>query len=145
MATTNLVYGAAETRSKISEIQSTVKNGLIPKMVNKNTHDASYMVNQKIIDSLLKHIEVKSVIEFDEELNVYTAINQIVPQIYGEGSTETEAIIHMIDEAKSFAEDYAENIDLFSGILDGLQQFYIGNILLNLDDDHKLKEILKIA
>lgn len=145
MATTNLVYGAAETRSKISEIQSTVKNGLIPKMVNKNTHDASYMFNQKILDSLLNHIEVKSVIEYDEVLNIYTAINQVVPQIYGEGYTESEAINHMVDEAIAFAEDYAENIDLFSGILDGLQQFYMGNILLNLEDKIRLKEILKIA
>ena len=113
MATTNLVYGAAETRSRISEIQSTVKNGLIPKMVNKNTHDASYMFNQKILDSLLNYIEVKSVIEYDEVLNIYTAINQVVPQIYGEGCTESEAINHMVDEAIAFAEDYVENIDLF--------------------------------
>jgi|GEM_PF-921878 len=145
MATTNLIYGASETRSKISEIQSTVKSGLIPKMVNKNTHENSYMVNQKILESLLKRIEVNTVIEFDEDLKIYTAFNEIVPQIYGEGKTEEEAIGHMVDEAKSFAEDYVENIELFSGILDGVQQFFIGIILLNLDDDHKIREILKIA
>ncbi len=145
MATVNLVYGASETRSKISEIQRTVKSGLIPKVVNKNTHDISYMVNQKIIESLLKRIEVNIVIKFDEDMKRYTAFNELVPQIYGEGNTEMEAIDQMVLEAKSFTEDYAENIELFSGILDGVQQFFVNNILLNIDDDTKIREILKVV
>jgi hypothetical protein len=145
MAMTNLVYGASETRSKISEIQNTVKSGLIPKMVNKNTHEISYMVNQKILESLLNRIEVNNVVEFDEDLKIYTVFNEIVPQIYGEGTTKVEAIDQMVVEAKSFAEDYAENIDLFSGILDGIQQFFIGNILLNIEDEIKIREILKVV
>jgi hypothetical protein len=48
----------------------------------------------------------------------------------------------MVEEAKSFAEDYNENIELFSGIFDGIQQFFIGSILLNLEDDEKIREIL---
>jgi len=32
MATTNLVYGAADTRTKISEIQNYVKKGFVPKV-----------------------------------------------------------------------------------------------------------------
>lgn len=145
MTTANLIYGAAETRSKISEIQNVVKRGLIPKMVNKNTHEISYMINQKIIDDLLKHIEIKNVIEYDENFGVYTSFNELVPQIYGEGRTKAEAIENMITEAKDFAEDYAVNVDLFSNIMDGVQQFYIGNILLNLDDENKIREILKVA
>ncbi len=49
----NLVYGAAETRSKSHEIQTIVKSGLIPKVINKATNESSYMMNQKIINSLL--------------------------------------------------------------------------------------------
>lgn len=142
---TNLVYSAAESRSKISEIQSSVRRGLITKMINKNTHESNYMVNQKIMDSLLSCIESMSVIEFDQELQVYTAYNKIVPQIYGEGMNENEAIEKMIQEAKAFAEDYEENIDLFSGVLDGIQQFLVGNILLNLEDEEKIREILKVG
>lgn len=142
MTAINLIYGASETRAKISEIQNTVKNGLIPKMVNKNTHEASYMVNQKIFESMLNLIESINIIEFDEDLKVYTAYNKIVPQIYGEGTSKKEAIDMMVEEAKSFAEDYNENIELFSGIFDGIQQFFIGSILLNLEDDEKIREIL---
>jgi len=145
MATTNLVYGAAETRTKISEIQNTVKNGLIPKMVNKNTHETSYMMNHKIIKSLLEEIVITNSIEYDNDLKVYTAFNEQIPQIYGEGTTEAEAFIKLIKEAKVFAEDYAENIELFSNILDGIQQFIVGNILLNMDNDNMIKEILRVA
>ena len=145
MATANLVYGAAETRLKISEIQNIVKSGLIPKVVNKNTHETSYMINQKIIEDLLKRIEINNVIDYDKDLKVYTSFTEIVPQIYGEGNTEAEAVNNMIAEAKDFAKDYAEKIDLFSNILDGVKQFLIGNILLNLEDDKKIREILKVA
>jgi hypothetical protein len=51
----------------------------------------------------------------------------------------------MVVEAKLFAEDYVENIELFSSILDGVQQFIVSNILLNLENDNKLRKILKIA
>lgn len=145
MATTNLVYGAAETRSKISEIQTTVKSGLIPKMVNKNTHESSYMMNEKIIEGLLSQISVINIVEYDEDLSIYTVVNEMIPQIYGEGKSESEAYDEMVKEAKAFAEDYMENIDLFSNILNGVQQFIIGNILLNLEDDNKIKEILRVA
>lgn len=145
MIAINLTYGTAETRSKMSEIQNRVKHGLIPRMINKNTHESSYMVNQKILESLLNRIELNNTTEFDEDMKVYTVFNELVPQIYGEGNTEAEAISFMISEAKAFAEDYIENIDLFSGILDGVQQFFIGNLLLNLDDDNKIREILRVG
>jgi hypothetical protein len=144
MNTANLIYGAAETRSKISEIQNVVKSGIIPKMVNKNTHETSYMINQKIIEDLLKRIEIENMIEYDEDLRVYTSFNGIVPQIYGEGRTKAEAIENMVTEAKNFAEDYAANIGLFSNIMDGVQQFFIGNILLSIEDDNKIRGILKV-
>ncbi len=145
MNTVNLVYGAAETRSKISEIQNIVKNGLIPKVINKNTHDASYMLNNKIFESLLDCIENTSIIEFDEELKVYTIYNKIVPQIYGEGLTKIEAIDKMVKEAKLFADDYVKNIELFSNVFDGVQQFIVACILLNIENDVKIREILKIV
>jgi hypothetical protein len=103
------------------------------------------MINQKIIDSLLERIKMKSVVEFDEELKKYTAFNKLVPQIYGEGNTKEEAIKLMLLEAKSFAKDYAENIELFSNILDGTQQFFLNNLLFNIEDDNKISEILKIS
>jgi hypothetical protein len=145
MPNINLVYGASETRSKIAEIQNTVKSGLIPKILNKNTHETSYMVNQKILDGLLGCIKVSNVIEYDTNQNTYTSFNEIVPQIYGEGTTKVEAIDQMVEEAKSFAIDYVENIDLFSGILNGVQQFFIGNLLHNLEDDQAIREILKVV
>ncbi len=141
----NLVYGAAETRSKIHEIQTIVKSGLIPKVVNKATNDMSYMINQKIINSLLSRIIINNIIEFDKELKIYTCYNEIIPHIYGEGKTKDEAIDNMITEAKDFAIDYADNIEMFSGILDGIQQFIIGNILLNIEDENKVREILKVV
>ncbi len=145
MAKTRLVYGAAETRSNISQNQGKVKFGFIPKVLNNTTLEASYMINQKIFESVIDLIKDKNTIEFDEELAVYTVYNTIVPQIYGEGATKDEAMDQMLAEAKEFAQDYDENIDVFSGIFDGIQQLLIGYILLNLDDDNKLREILKVA
>jgi hypothetical protein len=140
-----LVYTVSEARSNIDEIQRVSESGLIPKIINENTNAVSYMINQKIIDSLLERIKMKSVVEFDEELKKYTAFNKLVPQIYGEGNTKEEAIKLMLLEAKSFAKDYAENIELFSNILDGTQQFFLNNLLFNIEDDNKISEILKIS
>lgn len=145
MIMNNFIYGAAETRSKISEIQNHVKSGFISKMINKNTHDSSYMLNEKILDSLIDNIDSSNVIEYDEELKIYTVYNNLIPQIYAEDTTKDDALEKMVNEAISFAEDYAENIELFSNIFDGVQQFYLGNILLNLNDEEKLREILKIG
>jgi hypothetical protein len=103
------------------------------------------MFNQKILESLLNIIKIETIIEFDKDLDKYTAYNEIVPQIYGEGNTKDDAINQMVVEAKLFAEDYVENIELFSSILDGVQQFIVSNILLNLENDNKLRKILKIA
>jgi len=50
----------------------------------------------------------------------------------------------MVLEAKSFAKDYAENVELFSNILDGPQQFFVSILLLNIEDDSKLREVLKV-
>jgi len=142
---TKLVYSVSDGFLEIDEIQGAAKSGLIPRIINKDTRDISYVVNQNIIDSLLKKVQEKSVVEFDKQLKKYTAYNNLVPQIYGEGTTEREAIVNMIQEAKSFANDYRENSELFSNVLDGTQQFYINNILLNIEDDTKIREILKIS
>jgi len=142
---TKLVYSGSDGFLEIDEIQGAAKSGLIPRIINKDTRDISYVVNQNIIDSLLKKVQEKSVVEFDKQLKKYTAYNNLVPQIYGEGTTEREAIVNMIQEAKSFANDYRENSELFSNVLDGTQQFYINNILLNIEDDTKIREILKIS
>lgn len=145
MAKTRLVYGAAETRASISKIQGKVKFGYIPKMLNKATHESSYMINQKIFESVIDLIKDKNTVEFDEGLEVYTAYNTIVPQIYGEGFTKDKAIDQMLEGAKEFAKDYDENIEVFSGVFNGLQQLIISYILLYLDDDNKIREILKVA
>jgi len=145
MAKTKLVYGAAEGRSMISQIQGKVKFGYIPRVLNKATHESSYMMNQKIFESVIELIKGKNTIEYDEDLEVYTAYNTIVPQIYGEGATKEEAIDQMLEGAKEFAKDYDENIEVFSGVLNGIQQLIISYILLNLDDENKIREILKVA
>ncbi|HZH92848.1 MAG TPA: hypothetical protein VFD79_01990 [Tissierellaceae bacterium] len=145
MAKTKLVYGAAEGRSMISQIQGKVKFGYIPRVLNKATHESSYMMNQKIFESVIELIKDKNTIEYDEDLEVYTAYNTIVPQIYGEGATKEEAIDQMLEGAKEFAKDYDENIEVFSGVLNGIQQLIISYILLNLDDENKIREILKVA
>jgi uncharacterized protein YaiE (UPF0345 family) len=145
MAKTKLVYGAAEGRSMISQIQGKVKFGYIPRVLNKATHESSYLMNQKIFESVIELIKDKNTIEYDEDLEVYTAYNTIVPQIYGEGATKEEAIDQMLEGAKEFAKDYDENIEVFSGVLNGIQQLIISYILLNLDDENKIREILKVA
>lgn len=145
MSMTKLVYGSAETRSNMSKLQGKVRFGYILKVLNKTTHESSYMINQKIFESIIDLIKDKNTVEFDKDLEMFTAYNTIVPQIYGDGATKEEAIYHMIEGAKEFAKEYDENIDVFSSIFNGIQQLLIGYIFLNLNDDNKLEEILKIV
>jgi len=145
MLETKLVYDLVETHSQFSQIQGKVKLGYIPKILNKATHESSYMISQKIFESVIELIKDKNTVEFDDDMGVYTAYNLIVPQIYGEGSAREEAIDQMAEGAREFAKDYNENIELFSGIFNGIQQLLIGYILLNLDDDIKIREILEVA
>jgi hypothetical protein len=86
-----------------------------------------------------------NIVEFDEELQVYTSYNTIVPQICGEGTTKEEAVSNMIEGAKEFAKDYDDNIEVFSGVLNVKQQLLINNILLNLDDESKIMEMLEVV
>ena len=139
-----LIYGVSEISLMLDEIQINSKQGLISKIINENTDDWIYLVNEKIINSLLERIQEKSIVEFDEYLKIYTIFNELVPQIYGEGNTKDKAINQMVLEAKSFAKDYAENVELFSNILDGTQQFFVSILLLNIEDDSKLREVLKV-
>ena len=119
--------------------------GLIRKIVDENSLDSAYIINSKMLEGIIQLVKRKSVVEFDEESGIYTVYNTIVPQIYGEGATEEEATDKMIEEAKEFVQDYDENIEVFSSIFNGIQQFIISYILLNLDDDNKIREILKAS
>ena len=96
MSMTKLVYGSAETRSNMSKLQGKVRFGYILKVLNKTTHESSYMINQKIFESIIDLIKDKNTVEFDKDLEMFTAYNTIVPQIYGDGATKEEAIYHMI-------------------------------------------------
>ena len=145
MAKSKLVYGLEEILSNISKIQVEVRLGYIPKVLNNVTHESSHLINQKIFDSIVNLIKDKNTVEIDEDLEVYTTYNTIIPQIYGEGSTKEEAIDQMLEGAKEFAKDYDENIELFSSVFNGIQQLLLGYILLNLEDDDKIRGILKVA
>ncbi len=140
-----LVYNAAETRNKIGDIQRTVNEGLINKTVNKATKESMFMINTKLINGLLKKINIQNIIEYDEKLKIYTCYNEIVPHFVGEGDTEKEASENMLREAIDFSIEYGENIELYSAIFDGLQQFIIGYILLNIKNENEIRKMLKIA
>lgn len=96
--------------------------------MDNNKEEITLEIINKRVDDML----IATKIEFDKDLKIYTAFNEIVPQIYGEGTTKDEALRKMVIEAKLFAADYAENVGLFSAILDSKQQFFIEKILLNL-------------
>ena len=51
----------------------------------------------------------------------------------------------MVDEVIEFMNDYKENIYMYSSVFNGTQQFLLGNLLLNLNDKEKVKEILKVV
>ena len=84
MSKPKLIYGVSEISLMLDEIQNNSKQGLISKVINENTNDCIYVVNEKIINSLLERIQEKSIVEFDEYLKIYTIFNELVPQIYGD-------------------------------------------------------------
>ena len=141
----NLVYSVGESRSKIREIQANIKNGVMSELVNKASNESIYMLSAKMLESILQGLSIKNIVEYDEKLKIYTVFNGIVPHFYGEGSTKEIAESNMVDEAIMFSKDYLENVEMFSGIFSGIQQFLISIIILNIDDRQRIMEILKIA
>ena len=138
-------YTVAETSANYATIQNQVKKGLIPQTKNKNSSDVSYFLNEKILESLLLEVDGETYIEFDEELKIYTAFHSIIPQICAESDSIDnlqEAYLHSM---KDYVLDYINEIDLFSVFLNGLQQFILGLLILNIDDDQKCLEILNFG
>ena len=141
----NFVYGISETRANIAKIMNDVSHGLISETRNMTTDEEMFMINNKMFNSLLSLVDVKNTIEYDENIKIYTIYNEIIPQFFGEGSTEKDAIENMVDEVIEFMNDYKENIYMYSSVFNGTQQFLLGNLLLNLNDKEKVKEILKVV
>ncbi len=141
----NLVYSVQETRGKIREIQSNVKNGVMSELANKASHESIYMISSKMLESIHQELLINNILEYDEKLKVYTVYNEILPNFYGEGTTEKIAISNMVDEVIVFSKEYLENVEMFSGIFSGIQQFLISIVILNLNNKQKIMEILKIV
>lgn len=141
----SLVYGVSETRTYISRIMKDATHGLISEIRNKATNEEVFMLNNKMFNELLALVDVKNIIEYDKNLKIYTVYNETIPQFYGEGATKKEAFDNMFDEVIEFMDDYKKNIDMYSSIFNGTQQFLLGYLLLKLDDKEKIKEILRIA
>lgn len=141
----NLLYSVGDTRNKIREIQANAKNGLLSGLINNSTQDIVYMMSAKMMESILQKISVKNRIEYDEKLKVYTIYNDIVPHFYGEGESVEIATNNMVAAAIEFSKEYEENMEIFSGIFEGVQQFLISNILLNINNEKKIREILNIG
>jgi hypothetical protein len=139
------VYSISETRKNISEIQKRVSKGLISKIENRSTKEDIFMVSAKMFEASLGLIDSKNNIELDEELNIYTCYNKLIPQFYGEGDSKATACENMFDEAVEFLEDYEDNIDLYANIFNGVQQFFLSHLLFNIEDTSKIKEMLNIG
>ena len=139
------VYSTSETRKNISEITKRVSKGLISKIENRSTKEDIFMSSAKIFDAMLTLIDSKNNIELDEELEIYTCYNELIPQFYGEGDSKATACENMFDEAMAFLEDYEDNIDLYANIFDGVQQFFLNHLLFNIEDKFKIKEMLNIG
>jgi intergrase/recombinase len=139
------IYSVSDTRTNISEIFRNVSKGFISETLNKATNEKIVMLNNKMLNGLLKAINVENICEYDEELKIYTFYSVLIPQLYGEGATKEEAIENMVNEAMEFVKDYENNVDMYSSIFDGVQQFILGNLFLHKNDREKIKEILKIG
>ncbi len=141
----SLFYTVNETRTRIREIQQNVKSGLVNVLTNKATQESLYMLSSNMYEDILDRILIENALEYDEELKVYTIYNELVPQFMGEGETEAAARENMIVAAIEFAEDYMTNIEVFSVVFDGIQQFLISAVILCEGDVVKVKEILRVA
>ena len=141
----SFVYGVGETRDKIREIQMNARNGMMSELINKASHESMYLVSSKMFNDIIKHLPFDNVVEFDNDLKVYTVYNDLVPQFYGEGVTKESAVKNMLNGVIDFSGEYMADPELFSGIFSGIQQFLISALVHNIENREKLKEILRIA
>ncbi len=140
-----VIYKSAETRGKQNEIHAAIRLGLVLEIENGNTHEKSYMLNERMVNTLLKLIPIENMIEYDGELNVYTCYNSMVPSLFGEGESEEEAKESMVEEAMALAQDHIDDPSIFSGVLNEIQQFVMANLALAGSNKDRVKEILNIG
>ncbi len=138
-------YTVAETRAHYAHIQGQVKKGIISLTHNKNSQDNSYTINEKILESLLLKVEGETIVEYDESQKTYTVYHSLVPQIMAETDSKENIKEVYLLAIKEFVKDYVENIDTFSVFLDGLQQFIVGLLLLNIENNEKCLEIVNFG
>jgi predicted RNase H-like HicB family nuclease len=114
-------------------------------MVNHATNESTIMISPLMFEGILATLPVVNVTEYDEEMKIYTIYNETVPHFFGEGKTPEEAARNMVKKAIEFSREYMENTGTFSRLFNGIQQFMIGAVLLNIDDEKKIAEILRLA
>lgn len=141
----SLVYTVHETRNKIREIQTNAKSGLVSELVNKSTQESMFMLSSKMFEGIVQLIQKQNIIEFDQDLKIYTIYNDLVPQLVGEGQTQEAAIDQLVEEAIQFAQDYLEHAEVLSGIFTGIQQLLISNIILSEGNKTRVREVLGVA
>lgn len=141
----SLVYTVHETRNKIREIQTNAKSGLVSELVNKSTQESMFMLSSKMFEGIVQLIQKQNIIEFDQDLKIYTIYNDLVPQLVGEGQTQEAAIDQLVEEAIQFAQDYLEHAEVLSGIFTGIQQLLISTIILSEGNKTRVREVLGVA
>ena len=141
----SLVYSIGESRQNMREIQKNANNGLITELKNKSAKDGFFFMNEKMVVDLLSGMQISNTVVYDENENIYTIFNDVLPQIYAEGISEVTAKKSMILAAVDFAEDYLENAVMFSSIFSGSQQFLASMLILNKDNAEKVREVLRLG
>lgn len=98
-----------------------------------------------MFEGIVQLIQKQNIIEFDQDLKIYTIYNDLVPQLVGEGQTQEAAIDQLVEEAIQFAQDYLEHAEVLSGIFTGIQQLLISTIILSEGNKTRVREVLGVA
>lgn len=85
---------------------------------------------------------MQNIVEYDNELNIYTVYNSILPQILGEGADLDDVVANMVDEAILFATEVSSNSGDFFGIFDEIQRDLIEEITSCGGDKSKVRAVL---
>lgn len=135
-------FNIRDTKRFYSNINDKALNGIeiITYNAMGKVGEVSHL-NKRIVDFLFDSLKFNITEEFDEELNIYTVSADDI-NIYGEGSTKTEAIDDLLTSIIEYAAIYVEQIDIFSKVEDITKQGYMLKVLRCGSDKEKLRKVL---
>ncbi len=135
-------FNIRDTKKYYSDINAKALNGMeiITYNAMKAKEEVSH-INKLYFDFLLDNLQFKPVVEYDEELKIFTiTLNEI--DMYGEGKSKEEATEDLLGSIQEYLKIYYNKIELYAKVEPISKQLYMLKLARCSEDKENILETI---